>query len=244
MEGLWPILILWAVVALLGGRKKRPPAGGAQEDRPQDADEQGELLRALQELKRAEEGAAARNRPGTGAQARSQRSTGEAGARDYLSQRKHTVTQRGGTVQPAKRLDVFTPTARSDRVVRRPVRELPPDDDRSSEVEPVVVTIEGTTDYDLGAERVVEERILAAELRGHDSQQLSKAQVTRRSERPAVAIGGAQQHADWHHRIDQAALTAATPALKRPGALARYADGSMRSAIILAEILGKPRGMQ
>ena len=73
------------------------------------------------------------------------------------------------------------------------------------------------------------------------SEELSKVQVARRASRQDIAIGGAAEHAAWHGEIG-AGKTVET--VKTVGLLAKYADGSGRSAIILGEILRPPVGQR
>lgn len=244
MESLWPILVLWILAAIFGGRKKRPPA----EPQPTAPRAEGdgllggfgsELNRALEQLKNAERvarerqaGTAPAPRLSTGSTVR------EARAKEYLAERKaRSATTTAGT---GKRGAVFTPQVRSERLVQRPVRPLDDDDaDKTSEdLDHAVVSLEGR-DYDDEAEKVIAERRKSAARRDASSETLSAAQTARRADRVEVAIGGRAEHAAWHAQSAPAA-SAAAPA--RRGPLARFADGSTRSAIILAEIFGRPRG--
>lgn len=240
MEGLWPILILWALAALLGGKKKRPaPPPGPESPLEEERAEFGnELQRALAELKNAE--AEAKRRAAAITATASPRTTSETRAAEYLEGRKARGRQ---AIGPGQRLEVFTPKDKSrERSVRRPVRPIESaDDSMSSEIEPVVISLEGVTDYDLEAEAIVERRRKAAEQREHGSDALTSAQVSRRGERLAAPIGGAKQHAGFHARLDALPAPAVVDSSTRHP-LARFGDGSVRSAIILAEILGRPVG--
>jgi hypothetical protein len=109
-----------------------------------------------------------------------------------------------------------------------------------------VVSLE-VTDYDLEAERIVAERQRAAERRVRveaSVEELSAAQAARRKVgREGTPIGGAAEHAQWHERIAAAAPPAA--ALRPKAArdrLSRYADGSLKGALVLSEVLGRPVG--
>ncbi len=247
MEGLWPLIILWVLAMLIGGRKKRPPAGtpapGGEAPGPQGLS--GDLLSALQQLKRAEQEARQRAMPGSAPPPPPPAPVAEPSARSarataYLEERKR---KGGTTIKRGQRLDVFTPgPARPDRAVRRPVRPLEDDDaDKSSEFEPVVETLEGR-DYDDEAQRIIDERRKVAERHAVSSEDLSEAQLARRGERADVAIGGRAEHKEWHDRV--AGTTAPQPGrageAKPRGRLARFADGSARSAIVLSTILGRP----
>ncbi len=246
MEGLWPLIILWVLAMLIGGRKKRPPAGtpapGGEAPGPQGLS--GDLLSALQQLKRAEQEARERAMPGSAPPPApvAEPSARAARAKAYLEERKR---KGGATIKRGQRLDVFTPgPARADRAVRRPVRSLEDDDaDKSSEFEPVVETLEGR-DYDDEVQRIIDERRKVAERHAVSREELSEAQLARRGQRSDVAIGGRAEHKEWHDRIASTAAPQPGSAgeAKPRGRLARFADGSARSAVILAEILGEPLG--
>ena len=127
------------------------------------------------------------------------------------------------------------------KAVVRPVRALPFDDDDKSPDESAPRPEE--RDYDEEAERVVAARQRAAERVARtevSAEGLSAAQLERRGERKAVPLGTAQEHGAWHRQISQAAAPAPVPAKRR--ALQRFSDGSARGAIIIAEILGRPKG--
>ncbi len=250
MEGLWPIIILWVLAALFSGKKKKPQAPGASATGGAPGARQDlstDLASALEQLKQAElkvvrqqesrpqQEARERAAPDRDARERAAKERAQA----YLEQQRRKAAGRPAS---GKRGQVFLPGGQAgghaDRVVRRPVRALEDDDaDKSSELEPAVVTLEGR-DYDEEAERIVAERRKAAERHSVSREALSEGQMARRAERPAVAIGGQDEHAAWHQRAEIGKAPAAAPKAVSP--LARYADGSLRSAMILSEVLGKP----
>jgi len=252
VESLWPIIILWVLAALFSGRKKKAQAPGASESagaEPGRAHElSSELSQALAQLKGAEEVAVRRQAGGApheavrresgGAQEEARQREGKERAKAYLEQQRRKAA--GRPSKQVQRGQVFLPgqRAKPDRVVRRPVRALDDDDaDKTSEAEPVVETLEGG-DYDEEAERLIAERRQTAERDGLSREEISEAQLARRGARPAVAIGGQAEHAAWHEQAEIGKPVAA--ASKRASPLARYADGSLRSAVVLSEILGKP----
>jgi hypothetical protein len=252
MEGLWPILILWVVFALLGGaRKKRPPqrtpgvGSSPEEARLAGGSMMDQMRRAMEELKRAQE--EAKRRSEAGASAGGQQEL----AREWLEQREakrkperrpEPPRRRTAAVQKVER-KVFLPKPQ-ERVVRRPVRPLEDDDADKSSEDATVVSLEGG-DYDEEAERLVAERRKAFDRGGRteaSAEQLTAAQLQRRASRPAIALGGAAEHKAWHDQI--VAMPAAGPAApaKRRPPLTRLADGTVRGAVVLSEILGKPLG--
>jgi hypothetical protein len=244
MEGLWWIVALWVIAALFGGRRRRPASP------PAETGESGsglsnEFLRALEELKRAEQ-EAERRLTGTAPQQREAptsvaAASTEREAKYYLEQRKQAARRK---VQPGQRLEVFVPRGEParGRPPRRSARPLETAaDTRSSEIEPVVVPLE-SRDYDEEAQRIVAERRRAAEREGVSIEGLSEAQLARRGERPAVAIGGAAEHAEWHERLEATGRAPARAGRAERNPLARFADGSLRSAVVLSEILGPPLG--
>lgn len=135
-------------------------------------------------------------------------------------------------------------------------RGLDDDDaDKSSEDE-LVASLEGV-DYDEQAEQLVGARRRGADRevrRDVSVEELSAEQVTRRAARVDEAIGGRAEHEEWHERVQardvqpRPGQVPGAPAPARPvGAaraslLARFATGSVRDAVVLSEILGRPRG--
>jgi len=90
------------------------------------------------------------------------------------------------------------------------------------------------------AEAVARVRLRAADQgtrRDVSVEGMSERQAARRSARPAVAIGGVAEHAQWHETVKPPKGRAAGV---RRGVLARFADGSLRGAIVLGEVLGRP----
>ncbi len=235
MENLWPILILWVAAAIFSAaRKKRPqpPRAEAAPGEPQPS-LFGDLNRALEQLKRAEEEARRKQ------QGESPRLLQDdaAHAKAYLEQRKQAAQ---GRKQPERK--VFLPKekpARASRITRAPMPLADDDADKSSETEAVEVL-----DYDAEAEAVARLRLRPADQgtqRDVSVEGMSEKQAARRSARPAVAIGGVAEHAQWHERqvVDAQTLRTSVPAPRR-GVLARFADGSLRGAIVLGEVLGRP----
>jgi hypothetical protein len=235
MENLWPILILWVAAAIFSAaRKKRPqpPRAEAAPDEPQPS-LLGGLSQALEQLKRAEEEARRKQ------QGESPRLLQDdaAHAKAYLEQRKQAAR---GRKKPERK--VFLPKekpARPSRITRAPMPLADDDADKSSETEAVEVL-----DYDAEAEAVARVRLRPADQgtqRDVSVEGMSEQQAARRSARPAVAIGGVAEHAQWHERqvVDAQTLRTSVPAPRR-GVLARFADGSLRGAIVLGEVLGRP----
>lgn len=235
MENLWPILILWVAAAIFSAaRKKRPqpPRAEAAPGEPQPS-LFGDLNRALEQLKRAEEEARRKQ------QGESPRLLQDdaADAKAYLEQRKQAAQ---GRKQPERK--VFLPKekpARASRITRAPMPLADDDADKSSETEAVEVL-----DYDAEAEAVARLRLRPADQgtqRDVSVEGMSEKQAARRSARPPVAIGGVAEHAQWHERqvVDAQTLRTSVPAPRR-GVLARFADGSLRGAIVLGEVLGRP----
>lgn len=235
MENLWPILILWVAAAIFSAaRKKRPqpPRAAAAPGEPQPS-LFGDLNRALEQLKRAEEEARRKQ------QGESPRLLQDdaAHAKSYLEQRKLAAQ---GRKTPERK--VFLPKekpARASRITRAPMPLADDDADKSSETEAVEVL-----DYDAEAEAVARMRLRAADQgtrRDVSLEGMSEKQAARRGARRAVAIGGVAEHAQWHERQVADAQTLGTSAQPaRRGVLARFADGSLRGAIVLGEILGRP----
>ena len=231
MENLWPILILWVAAVIFGAaRKKRPqpPRAEAAPGEPQPS-LFGDLNRALEQLKRAEDEARRKQ------QGESPRLLQDdaAHAKAYLDQRKQAAQ---GRTKPDRK--VFLPKerpARASRITRAPMPLADDDADKSSETEAVEVL-----DYDAEAEAVARLRLRAADQgtrRDVSVEGMSEEQAGRRSARPAVAIGGVAEHAQWHETVKPPEGRAAGV---RRGVLARFADGSLRGAIVLGEVLGRP----
>lgn len=236
MENLWPILILWVAAAIFSAARKKRPQPPRAETAPGEPQPSlfGDLNRALEQLKRAEEEARRKQ------QGESPRLLQDdaAHAKAYLEQRKQ-ATQ--GRKKPERK--VFLPKekpARASRITRAPMPLADDDADKSSETEAVEVL-----DYDAEAEAVARVRLRPADQRTRRDvsvEEMSEEQVARRTaDRGGAAIGGATEHREWHQRqvADAQTLRASVPAPRR-GVLARFADGSLRGAIVLGEILGRP----
>lgn len=233
MEGIWPLIVIWVLFAIFGSKKKRPPAGAQQSMEAPGAPPRSlpdQFRAALEELKRAEQ---------------------EALRQQQAGQQQLPLPPAPKAAPPAARRQskAFTPRTFSPKpvqgaYVRRPQLELEDDDaDKSSED---TFTPEGVADYDDEAEKIIAARRQVAER--HDTgradtslEGLSAGQLARRGSRPDVAIGGRQEHDAWHDAIRDTEIRRDRPAGKR-SPLAKYADGTMRSALILSEILGKPKG--
>jgi hypothetical protein len=230
MEGLWPLVILWVLFSIFSGAKKRrpqaPPSGPAPTPGPERAgggDLLGELRRAMEELKRAE--------------AETQQKQEQRPA--MRSQQPKRATRPG-----TARGQVFLPpqAPRSRQPVRRPVRALEDDDaDKTSESD-----IAEVRDYDSEAEQVVAERRKVADAHSAESAVVSLEDAgyelaRKRSSVPeGTPIGGATQHAGWHERTAIGAPAKPVLPTARRNPLARFAGGTARGAVVLAEILGKP----
>jgi hypothetical protein len=122
----------------------------------------------------------------------------------------------------------------------------------------LVASLEGVA-YDEQAERLVEARRRGADRevrRDVSLEGLSAEQATRRAARVDEAIGGRAEHEEWHKRVQvrdvqpRPGQVPGAPAPVRPGGtaragpLARFATGSVRDAVVLSEILGRPRGVR
>lgn len=242
---IWPLVILWVVAMLLGGKKKKPAprSSGAAGEGPAPQGLLGQLNQALQELKRAEQEAVAKRLgvdPARLQSAAPKPAPKPAGAAAYR------LGTRGEGAKAVKR-QVYNPKgaagAKPARVAPRPVEYDP---DQSFE-DPTVISLE-RLDYDEDAEKLVQSRIAAAERRDASREDtsveaLSAEQIARRADRaPAEAIGGKAQHEAWHLKRD--AMIAPAPAAKpRARGLARFGGGRVRDAIVLSEILGGPKGL-
>ena len=237
--GIWPVLIFWAVFALIGraaaankkkGLAPRPANAPQAGERAPQTGLLGELRRAMEELKRAEleQRAQADQRtqievfqqpPGEDDERKRQR------ARQFLEKKKAEALQKRAAKQALP--------------VRRKAAPLPDSADMSSEAS--VAPLEGR-DYDDEAEAIISKRRAAAERHGRDEsslEELTELQRSRRAGRPDEAIGTQAEHDAWHTQLGSEA-----PPARRAGKgpLARFADGSLRSAVILGEILGRPKG--
>ena len=129
---------------------------------------------------------------------------------------------------------------RAAKQAQRRVQPLPDAADMSSEE--TVVSLEGK-DYDNEAEAIIARRRAAAERQVRDEssqEELSTLQRARREARQDVTIGSQAEHDEWHAQLAAGAPEDATRRGANP--LARFTDGSLRSALILGEILGRPRG--
>jgi hypothetical protein len=180
------------------------------------AEEQQRRQRQHQEQSRADEQAAAAAR--------------------YLETMKRKQTQGRRPSQAA----VFLPGEGRRKPVVRPQRPLEDDDAEKSSEDASVMSLEGT-DYDLEAEQIAAARWKAAD-RGARSEGsaevLRAAQAARRAGRTPVPLGTAAEHAAWYQEIG--AAPPPKPAQPRRGRLARWADGSVKGAVVLGEILGRP----
>ncbi len=228
MEGIWPLVVIWVLFALFGSKKKKPTAQAGPPVRRDVSDEavSDRFARALAELKQAE--AEAQGAPS--AEAR------EDQAKRYLAEQRRKVQTRSARA-PAPEAK---PAPSSGRGVKRPVRPLEP---AESEMSSEVMTAEGVADYDEEAAAVAAARIQAAarrQVRRDESlDELSDEQRQRRSERPAIAIGGRAEHEAWHGELRDLPPPAAVARAARPD-LRRWADGSLRGAVVLSELLGRP----
>ena len=239
--GIWPLLIFWAVFALIGraaaaNKKKamearlREQAGGepATPERAPQGGLLGELKRAMEELKRAE-----LEQRGQ-LQQRTQIEVFEQPA-DQEELRKR---ERARQVLEKKQAEALQ--KRAEKQAQRRVQPLPDAADMSSEE--TVVSLEGK-DYDNEAEAIIARRRAAAERQVRDEssqEELSTLQRARREARQDVTIGSQAEHDEWHAQLAAGAPEDATRRGANP--LARFTDGSLRSALILGEILGRPRG--
>jgi len=237
MESLWPIIILWIVFSLLGARKKRqqrtlPGPAPADATRQAQGGFMQEMQRALGEMKRTAEAHGQQ-------QQRHKAAEQEASAARYLAQRKlASAGRRGGQSAP------FPPGEARRKSLVRPQRPLEDDDAEKSSEDADVVSLEGS-DYDLGAERIAAVRKKAADRgarTGGSAEAMTAAQVARRAQRTPVPLGTATEHAAWHKEIGAKVVAPAAP--RRPERLGRWADGSLRGAVVLAEILGRPGGVR
>lgn len=233
--------MVFALIANAAKKKRTPPrslsdatpGGGGSPRGPASGGMLDELRRAMEELKRAELQQVAREQGQAPAESRSEQQA--AAATRWLAEQKRRAASRPpmGSGQPMVALPSRQP-------VRRPVRPLEDDDaDKSSEDEPLAAP----TDYDEEAERIIAAREKAAVRVVREeasSEELSTLQKARREARTAAPIGGTAEHAAWHQEIGgQGDRGTEKP---RTGRLGRYADGSVRGALVLSEILGRPKG--
>lgn len=242
MDAFWPIVILWVVLTVLGSRKKKPRSQAPVPPRPRTEPATGrgqggfleEMKRALEEMQRAAEEEERRRRAAAGGVAAE-----EATAEAWLETRREETR---ATLPPTARQRSQAPARR--KPVQRPQRPLEDDDfDKSSE-DPTVTSLEGA-DYDAEAEAIVRERAKAADRGVREetgASAMSSAQLARRGSRQVVALGGGAQHDAWHKAIAATPAPAVATETRKRNPLARWADGSMRSAFVLAEILGRPPG--
>lgn len=232
---LLPFIIVVAVIMMMsGGRKKRPTAapGTPEQGRPEGG-LMAELNRALQELKQAEREATARRLgvdPG-------RQVTAPTVVKLVVKPAREVAYRLGTRGEGAK--------ARAAQV-RSTVKAAAPDADEAFE-DPAAVSLE-RQDYDEEAEQIVQARLRSAAQRDASredlsSEDLSAEQLARRADRaPAAGIGGLREHEAWHRKRDSVAPPVPAAAKRAPGALARFATGRSRDAIVLSEILGRPVG--
>jgi hypothetical protein len=236
----WAIVVFLGVALLLGGRRKTPPQASRRQESPHEPAPSlfGELGRALEQLKRAE--AEARRAPQHDVSPRLvQDDAGRAKA--YLEQRKQTLKGKARIERKAM-VPREQPARPSRAMVSRSAMPLVDDDaDKSSEAVSLV-----TRDYDDDGQQIVAARLSAVDRGARpagDSEALSATQAARRSARPAVAIGGAAEHTQWHQGQAADAQTGRSSVqAPRRGVLARFANGSLRGALVLSEVLGPPVG--
>ena len=235
-SSIWPVLIFWVVFALIGraaaaNKKRAQQQQQGTADRASGAEvaAQGglfaELKRAMEELKRAEaeqRGQAEQRTIAPPAPAFDREAQKRQAARQYLEKKKQEAARKRA--------------ARQERFA-----SLPDASDMSSE--DAVVPSHGR-DYDDEADAIIKARRAAAE-RGRreesSPEELSEQQRARRGSRQDVAIGSRAEHDAWHQQIEAGAQPAEARA-RLAGPLRRFADGSLRSAVILGEILGGPVG--
>ena len=232
MDAIWPIVILWVVLTVLGSRKKKAQAAAAAPPRssggpPPNA--QGgfleEMRRSLEEMQRAaaEQGRGKRVAPGPPATLT---------AETWLESRR----QLGGAGQSR------VTAAMRRKPAQRSTRPLDDDDAEKSSEDAAVASLE-VTDYDTEVETLVAQRAKAADRGGRaegSAEGMSEVQSARRVGRQPVPIGTVKEHAAWHQEIGVPAAAAATARARGP--LARWADGSLRGAVVLSELLGRPVG--
>jgi hypothetical protein len=234
MDAIWPIVILWVVLTVLGARKKkartqapvppRPAAGGG----PAPSGQGGfleEMRRSLEEMQRA----AAEQGRGKGA---APSAPATLPAETWLESRR----QLGGAGQSR----LTTPMRR--KPVVRPTRPLDDDDAEKTSEDATAASLE-VTDYDAELEQLVAKRAKDADRGGRaegSAEGMSVAQAARRGGREPVPIGTVKEHAAWHQQIGAPAAAAA--GARGRGPLGRWADGSLRGALILSEVLGRPVG--
>ena len=241
-SGIWPVLIFWAVFALIGRAAAANKKRAQQQQQPGTGDRapgtgtvaQGglfaELKRAMEELKRAE--AEQRGQAEQRSQTEQRTIAPPAPVFDREEQQRQLAR---------KYLEKKKQEAARKRAARaKPFAPLPDAADMSSE--DGVVSLEGQ-DYDHEAEAIIQKRRAAAERRQREetsSEELSDQQLARRAARHDVAIGTQAEHDDWHRQL----AASEGPASQRApaGPLDRFKDGSLRSAVILGEILGGPAG--
>jgi hypothetical protein len=247
IDPFWVIVAIWVVAALLGGGKKkqkpRPGAGAAPAPRRAESQPSGlfgELGRALQELKRAEDEARQR---APGQPSATPTPAPDQAARAYLEQRRKQAPPPRRA--PPKR-EVFYPKPKAPAPRGSRAVELTMEDERdlSSEEGAELAVL----DYDEEAREVVEERLRAAERRGRGREGeslevLTPEQIARRQAvLGGAAIGGRAEHAAFHERLAATARPTVAATAAASSRLARFATGRVRDAVVLSEVLGKPMG--
>jgi hypothetical protein len=202
----------------------------------------GELGRALEKLKRAEEEARRR--------ASGQPSARPSAAPDQAARERAYLEQKRRQAPPARRAppkrEVFYPKPQLPARRGSLAVEFTMEDDRdlSSEEGAELAVL----DYDEESRKVVEERLRAAERRGRGREDeslevLAPEQVARREAvSEAAAIGGRVEHAAFHERLAATARPPVVAAAAARNPLARFATGRIRDAVVLSEILGPPLG--
>jgi hypothetical protein len=242
MEGIWPLVIIWVLFSIFGSRKKRGqgPAAGSQgempggfeprtpDSRPQSLPDQ--FRAALEELKRAEQEAMrGRQQPSLPTEP-----PARAAAPTMAERQAKKFAPR-----------TFAPRPAQGKFVRRQASLPVAEADESSED---VTTVEGLADYDEEAEAIIQKRRAAADRlstrRPGSIEEMTPEQAARRSSRPDLAIGSRQEHDEWHVQMQATEIGVDRAEKKRRNPLAKYADGTMKSVIILNEILGRPKAEQ
>jgi hypothetical protein len=126
------------------------------------------------------------------------------------------------------------------RAVARPVRQLPDDTGATDDT-----AAEDATDYDEEAVRVVAERQRDAErlaLAEASAEELTVEQLVQRPTRAIVPALAAPPVARISTGPGQEIGSMPAPAAPRRRVLGRFADGSPRGAMVIAELLGRPMG--
>ena len=216
----WPVVLLWlgaVVIAQVLKAKRKPtgsrPASGAAPPAEARADMGDALQRAMEKLKQAEREARQAPTPPTPARIAPR----DRPAQAYLERQKSIAASR--LRQEAREVSRRAASAAYGRRGGLPVARATPLEDHgglSQETEPEVV------DYDDDAASLEEGRVRAIEAseRGGDE----GASVV-----PRIAPAGAAERA-----------RSARPPDRPTAPLGRFGDGSLRGAMILSEILGRP----